>query len=99
MVRSVVSELSVGEVDVLRWARAQGGGGGWTVQGLAEGLRWDRRRAEDVTRRLVGSGMVWMDQAGGKEEDRYFFYSLFIEQCTDSGGDVGAIASGATGVG
>ena len=87
MVRSMVSELSVEEVDVLRWARGEGRGGvGWTVQGLEEGLRWERRRAEDVTRRLVGSGMVWVDMPGGGKEGeeeepaRYFFYSLFIEQ-------------------
>ena len=81
VVRSVPSELSVDEVDVLRWA--SGRGGEWTVRAMVDGLRWDRRRVEDVTRRLIGSGMAWVD-AGGRppdDEEHYFFYSLFIEQC------------------
>ena len=80
MVLSVPSELSVDEVAVLRWV--SGAGGRWTVRGMGEGLRWERRRVEDVTRRLVGSGMAWVDAGAGagEEEAEYWLFSLFSEQ-------------------
>lgn len=75
MVRSVPQQLDVDEMYVLSWlSTRRTAGGRYTVAEAETGLHWSRRRVDEVTRRMLQAGLVWVDAASGDgKEDEYWY--------------------------
>ena len=73
MVRSVPQQLDVDEMHVLSWLSGRRSASRYTVSEAEVGLRWSRLRVNEVTRRMLQAGLVWLD-AGDSEakEDEYW---------------------------
>ena len=73
MVRSVPQQLDVDEMHVLSWLNTRRTAGRYTVTEAEAGLHWSRRRVEEVTRRMLQAGLLWLDAGGAEKEDHYWY--------------------------
>ena len=72
MVRSVPQQLDVDEMHVLSWLNTRRTAGRYTVTEAESGLHWSRLRVEEVTRRMLQAGLLWLDAGSGGKEDEYW---------------------------
>ena len=84
MVRSVPQQLDVDEMHVLSWLNTRRTAGRYTVTEAASGLHWSRRRVDEVTRRMLQAGLLWLDAASSDEkEDEYWYTTTAIHAALD----------------